>query len=421
MKHYGIQLNGEYLGSYALYWGFYAVIASFSSAFLLGRGYTNSEIGIILAAANIASVFLQPLIADVADRSKRFDAITVAEISAIAMMVSCMGLLIFRRRSAALWVVYVMAYAWQLSLQPIMNSFSRKLKESGCSINFGLCRSGGSVGYSIVMVIMGSLVDKFGPETLPPAGLITLALLFSMFALMKKSFKTACAYNKSQSASAGRESSESAEFSEAAAPKAPAEEDAEDINLIEFIRSNGMFTLMNIFVVFLYFQNAVVNTFMFQIVTEAGGNSVDMGRILSIMAMIEVPVLLVFTKINARFSSAFLLKFGAANFALKILTMMMAKTVTGLYLAQFFHLFSFSLFFPAVVAFINEMMRKGEAVKGQALFTTATTISGIFASVFGGIILDASGAKMLLLVSFITAAIGMAGIIYTAGKIKKHA
>ena len=113
MKPYGIQLNGVYLGSYALYWGFYAVIASFSSAFLLGRGYTNSEIGIILAAANIASVFLQPLIADVADRSKRFDAITVAKISAIAMMVSCMGLLIFRRRSLALWAVYVMAYAWQ--------------------------------------------------------------------------------------------------------------------------------------------------------------------------------------------------------------------------------------------------------------------------------------------------------------------
>ena len=52
-----------------MYWGVYCVISSFASVFLLEAGYTNTEIGLLLAAGNIASVVIQPFSANLAEHA----------------------------------------------------------------------------------------------------------------------------------------------------------------------------------------------------------------------------------------------------------------------------------------------------------------------------------------------------------------
>ncbi|MCE2604310.1 hypothetical protein LH384_35040, partial [Pseudomonas aeruginosa] len=59
---------------------FYGVASSFASVFLLARGYSSSQIGVTLAAANILAVVLQPMVADLADRIKRLSLIGITEI-----------------------------------------------------------------------------------------------------------------------------------------------------------------------------------------------------------------------------------------------------------------------------------------------------------------------------------------------------
>ena len=44
--------NIEYSGIHASYWMAYAVISGFASAFLLDKGYTNSQIGIIISTGS---------------------------------------------------------------------------------------------------------------------------------------------------------------------------------------------------------------------------------------------------------------------------------------------------------------------------------------------------------------------------------
>ena len=45
----GKLLNFEYACIQGAFWMFYGVVGSFASVFLLARGYSNSEIGIVLA------------------------------------------------------------------------------------------------------------------------------------------------------------------------------------------------------------------------------------------------------------------------------------------------------------------------------------------------------------------------------------
>ncbi|MBR6472671.1 MAG: MFS transporter [Firmicutes bacterium] len=404
MKKYTLKLNTEYAGIFGAYWMFYAVVSSFCSAYLLDRGYTNSEIGIILAVASVVSVFMQPALANLSDRSKKLDAIGVAELSTMAMLVLELGLFIFNRKSLALWVIYMLVMAWELALQPLFNSLARKLSESGSKINFGICRSGGSLAYAIFTAIMGTIVEKFGTGVLPGAGVITLAALFGCLLLCKRTLDRAIADHHGAITEDGL---------------IPAEEVTEEIDLKMFVRRNKLFIVLSVFILILFFQNTILNNFMFQIVDGVGGTSEDMGRIFGVMAFLEIPALFFFDNIHKKFSCAFLLKVASFAFVCKLVTMYLANSVAMIYAAHFFHIFSFSLFLPAIVQFINEIMDRGEAVRGQAVYTTAITVAAIFANILGGILLDASGPKLMLLVSSVLTIIGAAGIFLLVGKIGK--
>ena len=383
---------------------YYGIISSFCSAYLLDMGYDNAEIGIILAVASVVSVFLQPVLANLSDMSKRLDAISVAGISTVIMMVMQVGLFIIKGKSIALWVIYVLLMAWELALQPLFNSLARRLSESGFKINFGICRAGGSLAYAIFTSIIGTLVEKYGTVILPRTGLAILALLLGMILLCSRSLKKAM----EQKADAVAASGETVE-----------PEKYEEISMSMFVKRNKLFIVLNVFIMILFFQNTITNNFMYQIVTGVGGTSEDMGRIFGVMAALEIPGLFFFNNIHKKFSCSTLLKFAAAAFVGKVLTLYLANSVFMVYAAHFFQLFSFSIFLAGIVQFINEIMERGEAVRGQAVYTTAITIGGVFANIAGGIILDVSGPKVMLLVSTILTVIGAAGVFLLIGKIDK--
>ena len=52
------------------YWASFCIIYSFATVFLLDRGFSNSQIGVIIAAGNILGVVLQPVFASIVDWSK---------------------------------------------------------------------------------------------------------------------------------------------------------------------------------------------------------------------------------------------------------------------------------------------------------------------------------------------------------------
>ncbi|MGN0658552.1 MAG: MFS transporter, partial [Emergencia sp.] len=120
-------------------------------------------------------------------------------------------------------------------------------------------------------------------------------------------------------------------------------------------------------------------------------------------------------------SCEFLLKVAAIGFTVKIAICYIATSVGMIYFAQLFQLVSFGLFLPAMVNFIDEIMSKGEAVKGQALFTMMVTVTSMVSSLIGGVILDVSGAKMLTLVATIATALGTLIILLTVDRLGRKA
>ena len=77
----------------------------------------------------------------------------------------------------------------------------------------------------------------------------------------------------------------------------------------------------------IYFSNAVLNSFMLQIVNDVGGTSEDMGRVLSLMAFLEIPALFFFDNVRARFSCGSILKVAAVSFGVKFGVIYLAKSI----------------------------------------------------------------------------------------------
>jgi PPP family 3-phenylpropionic acid transporter len=72
-----------------------------------------------------------------------------------------------------------------------------------------------------------------------------------------------------------------------------------------------------------------------------------------------------------------------------------------------------------MVHFIDEVISKGEAVKGQALFTTMVTVTTVFSSLAGGMILDFADAKMLTGIASVATAAGALIFILFTDKVKR--
>ena len=410
----GKKLNSGYGAIFGTYWVIYAVVSSFASVFMLAKGYTNSQIGMTLAAANVLAVIMQPLIADFVDRSKRIDVMGTTGIMTGCMMVFTVGMFVFKGGTLGLCVVFVLLIAFHTVLQPLFNALAFKLEDAGVAINFGVARSVGSLAYSIFVAIFGTLVEHLGINVMPVASELACLMLIASLVFTSHYFKIGKAQTlRGAEAVRGRPREEDAK---ADSP----DDDEEDINLIQFIKRNRMFFIMNLGVLGLFFSNAVLNNYMAQITTGVGGTTEDMGRILGVMAFLEIPTMVFFKQLRHKFSCQLLLKAAAIGFTVKIAICWLANSVLLLYIGQLFQPFSFALFLPGMVYFSDEMMSRGEAVKGQALFTTMITITTIFATLLGGMLLDASGPKMLTFVSTLATAAGAAVVILAVDRVKSN-
>jgi len=266
--------------------------------------------------------------------------------------------------------------------------------------------------------VLGTIVEKCGVMSLPVTGEITLAMLLISLILTKRSYDRGKKLAKG-TASAMPKAGADAEGAQSADESTAVLCEEESINLVQFIKRNKVFFLVNVGVIGLYFSNSVLNNYMMQIVDVVGGTSEDMGRILSVMAFCEIPTMVCFDWLRKRFSCQLMMKVASVGFAVKIALCWLANSVTMIFLAQFVQLVSFALFLPAMVHFIDEIMSKGEAVKGQALFTTMITVTTVISSLAGGAILDMSGAKMLTLIATIATTVGAVIIIATVDRVKR--
>jgi len=387
-------LNLHYAAMQATFWMYFGALVGFASVFLLARGFNNSTIGFILAISNVLAVVLQLLVANLIDRSKRVTLFGAMGSMTGMLLLIVASLYVIRRASVAITVLYVLGLSILMILQPMVNSTKRELENTGSMINFGFARGMGSLFYSILTSIIGTAVERRGENAIPVIAAMVIGIFLINLIFTSKAHRAGMA---ERTAAPG-----------AAAAVGPAEKAEPAISMREFVSRHKMFMIFCAATCLIYFSNYVINMYMAQIAANVGGTSEDVGRIFSLLGIMEVPTMVLYSRISKRFRYTTLIKVSAIAFSCWIGIVALGNSVFMLFFAQIVQPFALALFQPSLVTLIDKSMAKGEAVRGQTMYTVATTASAAITGLAGGVVLDLFGAKVLTAAGFILTAAGAA-------------
>lgn len=371
MQARSTRLNVQYAVINGLFLALACGTMGFAANFLLGKGMSNSLLGIVLTLVSVVSAIFQAVFAPIIDRS---DTLSEKKFIATSLAVAVAGsfLLLFLDNLWLLVPVVIVTYASSTVGMPFLNSIAFLYEKEGLSINYGVSRGIGSAAYAVAGWVFGQFLVAHSPALLPwfYIGLGSLALV-AVLTLPNPS--------PLSEADAALEQDKQAERS---------------LSYPEFFRKYRVLAITFCGMVLIYFCHMIINNFMINVVaTIAGpdGASGYQGTAVFIQAMVELPTMFLFAQIMKKFSIDRLMAFAAVMYSLKhlvVLASIVTSSIALYYVAMVMQMVSYAVLVPGSVYFANEICEKSDLNKGQSTMALSTTIGGLFASFIGGLLFD---------------------------------
>lgn len=375
-------LDIRYACIHGFYWMICCAMIGYASVFLLDKGFDNTTIGIVLSISNILAVFGQPAVASYMDKTSKLSLRMLISIILVAIIVLSLVLSFISGASIVMVVLTIVVFTLMLILQPFINSLTFAFEKHGIQINFGLARGIGSVAYAVMSLILGNVVAIFSPELLPffYVGLSLCALMF-VYTFYLPGGKDEIIHEEKQEAQ-------------------------DQLSMGQFIKKYKTFMFLLVATVFLFFDHSVINNFFIQVVNHIGGNSADMGNAIFLAALLELPTMALFTKFQKKIGCRRMMIISAIFFSVKHVLTYFAVNMFMIYIAQVMQMLAYAVFIPASVYYVSQLVDAHDMNKGQALVTGAMTLASVFASLAGGVLLDALGVSKVLMIGAIVSIIG---------------
>lgn len=368
------------------YWMSICISSSYAAFYLQSRGYSNSQLGVILALGNIAGFILSPNLAAVVDRSKR-----ISIYHCLLALLSLQGLLLvlfilIPGKSLLPALLYCIYIAVVTAINPLNTELCFQLSQWSRPVNYSFARGIGSLCYALMALLLGQLTLHFDAAMLPFAGLLCL---------LGQSFPLLYIFRIQRSCAARQLNSRNGNSKQ-----------TQGLSLGAFIAANRRFCVVMLGIALIFFSYNIPDYFLINIARSVGGDTGDLGGISAFKAMMEIPVMLLYVRLTHKFRCSSVIRFSAFAFAAKAAAMALAVNVFGLYAANLFQALSFALMIPSMVQYVNLVIDHRDSAKGQAIANGMMTLGAVFANFIGGYLLDLLNVKSTL---FIAAAVSLLG------------
>ncbi len=363
------------------YFAAFCTIHACAALYLLEQGFSNVEVGVLLAVANIVSAIVQPIAADIIDKpgwltNRRFILICVAIIGIGSL------LLVFLHSSKiAVFIIYALIYMIQFAYQPVMTALCFEYQKAGADIMYGLARGLGSASFAVTSAIIGKAVETRGVELLLHVNIVTMVLSAALIFFFRKP--------------------------EGQAEQAEEKHTSGNTGFSAFVKKYPAYMLFLLGTICFFFAHNMINDFMIQIIRNLGGGEAQLGYANFLQAILELPVMALIGIVLKKFAPQKLMVFSGAAFFVKILILVFASNMAMMYISQSFQLFAYAVFIPAAAYYVSNTMEEADQVKGQAFITSAITMGGVFSNLLSGVILDHLGMKSMLLTGTAVCAVGV--------------
>lgn len=393
-------LTAGYAAVQCFYWMAFGGMVGFISVYLLDRGYTNTQIGILIAVAGTFSAILQPMLAGYADRAKSLSLKKIILITlGIQLAFGILLLATYRSSFLLTGVFYACCMMIGQVLTPLVNALGMESINQGKKLNFGIARGMGSGGYAFVVYVIGIAVGRMGAVSVPIAMiLITGGLMISILLFP---------FQKQQ-----KEQTEETKQEEGSR--------AEGRNPFLFFLKYKRFSITLAGCVLVYISHVLLNSFTFQIVESKGGGSPEMGTAMAIASLVELPTMFLFGFMLKKIRCDIWFRISGIFFFLKSLGTLIAPGMRTFYGVQFFQMLGWGLIIVSSVYYVNSIMEKEDVIKGQAYMTMTYTLGSVVGALLGGALIDSMGVPSMLIFATCSAAAGMVIMLLSTQRAKSE-
>lgn len=366
----------------ASFWMSVCITLSFAAVHLKALGFSNTELGLVMAVGNILGALLGPLLASLAETHPRLHTAGLIWPLFALRALFLGGLLFCTKRS----FVSAALYAFYLAVTMAVNSLNLKFcvdaEQRGMALDYGRARAAGSLAFVLISALLGLLVKRWSYFALIWAGFAVLLLQAAANALTDEALKL-------QPLPKQRESQQSS------------------MSLPAFLKAEPRFAGFLLGSILLYFAHNTITNYMINIVRNVGGDEETMGYLNAFMAVVEVPVMLLFSRFSKGRRVSVLLHVSVAMFLCKALAFAFAPSIGTLFAATLLQAPSFALYTSAIVPYVSAVIAEENAAKAQSLAFSMTTLGAVGASFVGGLLYDHTTTRVTLLVAAAVCAVGV--------------
>ena len=387
------------------------IFSGFCAVYLQSLGYSNAELGIVLACGTLLGSLLGPWLSSAIDRSTE-DRITASTVMPPVLAAEAAALIVLMFMSGK-GVVTSAAYAMFIGLSTSVNSLNLRLYTDGVycgyEIDYGIARSMGSIGYVVTSFIAGLLCEQISPRIVPAAGLVICIAQYI-------SFRRYSRYLTEEFPGAGYRADDiKGEENTADAESTGNAAGREALPMWQFLLSNRRFCMILAGTVLMFFAHNTLCNFFINVVRNAGGNTGDMGMLNGLMALFETPVIFFYSRLTHRWKTSSVLRFAFLMFTVKAAALAAAASVGQLAAALLLQAPSFGLYTGGIVVYVNHTISHEDSGKAQSLAFTMTMLSNVFASTISGHLYDTIPVSSVM---WIAAAVSLAGSILAVMGVK---
>ena len=376
--------RAAYVALQFAYWVNGSILIGFLLPYLHGLGFRDDTAGFLMAGGSLLGFLLPFLISSLSARLG-LRLLPLLRGLLTVQLVLCLLLLptAADRRGLPLCLLLT---GLHMSLYPLYVTLAVELRRRKLPLRFSAARAVGSLGYALMSLLLGSTAAASDRRI----GLVCACVSLGVQLLLLCAFRDCLAgETEGESERDGGSGAESAK----AAP----------------------FLLLLLGAALIFSGDSAVNSFRYSILLSLGESLGAFGLLTAFKGLMEIPVMLLYPALR-RLGSGRLLTAAMCVFLVKLALVRLAGSVGMLYAAFALQAFSFGLYAPAIVDFLDEISPKAFAARAQSLGNGMNTFGAFGATVLTGCLLSEYSVSASLNVLLLLEALGLA--FYFAGRQK---
>lgn len=362
---------------YFLAYGGLACYFPFLAVYFKSRGLTYIQSGIAFALISLISIIAQPIMGYIADKYLSKKQVVIINMLVCSALVY---LYVIANSFYTIIIAIVSLIFFQSSIMSIIDAYCYDISDKEPNINFGEIRFMGSVGFAVVSMLLGSLIQQYGINI--SFYLYSALFLSSAIFLAKLNYKSTHHIVR---------------------PKAS--------DIFEVLK-NYRFILFALSVMVINITLSAHSSYIATLIEATGGNVTVLGIVWFASSFSEIPAFF--------FGSRLLRKYGELNIYILALVLYILRMLLSAYstnyvmviVIQLMQSITFPLYLFAAMQYINVIVPDKIRASGITLLASlGFGLGGLIGSLGGGFILQYKDPfflyKFLALVCFVSLLIAL--------------